>query len=65
MDSVRTRVRRSSTLAVRLLLNVISTPMSGEKDSLMLTVLMSKGQDGTGLPVVTSLMKPTPFVSSR
>ena len=64
MLSVRTRVLRYSTFAVRLFTNVMSTPMRGEKLSLMLTVLTSNSQLGTGLPVATSVTKPKPFIYS-
>ena len=55
---VRLRVVRYSTLHVKPLSKDTSTPSSGEKASLMLTVLTLYMLLGTGLPVVASVMKP-------
>ena len=49
-----------SSLHVRLFCNVTSMPSSGENDSLMLTVETLYIDDGTGMPVVASEMKPRP-----
>ena len=48
MLSVTTRVLRYSSFAVRLLLNVMSTPSNGEKLSLMLTDDTSNIELGIG-----------------
>ena len=58
MERLSVRIFLYSALAVRPLLKVMSTPMRGEKDSLMLTVETLYIELGTGLPVVTSLMNP-------
>ena len=64
MERLRVRTLLKSSLAVRSLLKVMLIPMSGEKFSLMLTVETLYMDDGIGLPVVTSLMKPQSFMYS-
>ena len=59
IERLSTRVVRYSSLAVRLLLKVMSMPSSGEKASLMLTVETLYMDEGMGLPVVASVTKPS------
>ena len=58
MLSVRTRVLRYSTLKVMLLFSVMSSPASGEKASLIDTLLMSYMLLGTMELSVVFWMKP-------
>ena len=60
MLRLSTRVLRYSALTVRLLFSVTSMPSSGENDSLMLTVDTLYIEFGVGMPVVASVMKPSP-----
>ena len=64
IERVMTRVVRYSSLQVRLFRKVTSTPSRGEKASLMLTVETLYIDEGMGLPVVTSLTNPSPFMYS-
>ena len=58
------RVVLYSNLQVRLLFRVTSTPSSGAKFSVRLTVDTLNMLLGTGLPVVASVMNPKPPVDS-
>ena len=64
MERLRVRILLYFNAAVMPLLKDMSTPMRGEKDSLMLTVETLYMEDGMGLPVVTSLMNPQSFIYS-
>ena len=64
VESVSVRIFLYSTLHVRLLLKVKSTPSSGENASLMLTVDTLYIELGVEFPVVASLMNPRSFIYS-
>ena len=64
MLRLSTLVVRYSSLQVMLFCSVTSMPSSGANDSLMLTVLILYIELGMGLPVVASVMNPSPFIYS-